>query len=598
MQCLNSLSNRMLLSYAWLDDDRVESSSGLPVPGKYTFRLSMKVGGIERPVCEPVQKTLRVDPRALEFVVFMFPGKSSVPTGCLWSLRVWLRVNSIDHRLFGEDELWVGKDPDFNAIGDASFARLKHQDTHEMVHHVYVGRALVLFSVKWSRVHGNLFKYSLEYEAGGVGGVVFEDVRLKLDIDPRTVSFLILGISALLLPFFPGAHKRPHPTLFFLPTPLLFNLPRFAFQFVFYLRRLLMRTGPRIPCGLSKTHMCSALLMMQPQYYYHLHNRTMDTRKNLIPNFERYGLTAVSINEDTPNDPALWKRIETGLYSVIICQPEQLSGLHQGHRTRLSRILSECLEFVRLICAICIDEAHFIYTAGKDLYGIPAFRPPFGRLGGVRITIGRRVPVMALSGTQPPHIKQHIKKSLLMGDQRLRSIKLSSNRPNLIYATHPLIGSRSDFRNLDFVIPLGYDGTLERTIVFHDDSKEAAAAAMSKLSPGSFEAIPWHICLRNISRTGQRKVALVTSEPLCCDRHPDEPPQQIQASDFFSSPMLYLDSRTDIAWYCHEDDPNRKLLNPTAEKRKTNDDNIDKGVNRKVPDPLSHPGFSHGDNLW
>ncbi|KAJ3545999.1 hypothetical protein NMY22_g2219 [Coprinellus aureogranulatus] len=201
MNAMPQLAFQSNVTFLCLDHPcRVESSSGLPVAGKYTFRLSMKVGGIERPVCEPVQKTLRVDPRALEFVVFMFPGKSSVPTGCLWSLRVWLRVNSIDHRLFGEDELWVGKDPDFNAIGDASFARLKHQDTHEMVHHVYVGRALVLFSVKWSRVHGNLFKYSLEYEAGGVGGVVFEDVRLKLDIDPRTVSFLIFTVPSNSIP--------------------------------------------------------------------------------------------------------------------------------------------------------------------------------------------------------------------------------------------------------------------------------------------------------------------------------------------------------------------------------------------------------------
>jgi hypothetical protein len=85
----------------------------------------------------------------------MFPGKSSLPSGCLWSLRVWLRVNSVDHRLFGEDEVWVGKDPDFNAIGDASFARLKHQNGSsgnggegEMVYQLYVGRAPVSFGVK------------------------------------------------------------------------------------------------------------------------------------------------------------------------------------------------------------------------------------------------------------------------------------------------------------------------------------------------------------------------------------------------------------------------------------------------------------------
>ena len=45
---------------------------------------------------------------------------------------------------------------------------------------------------RWARIHGNLFKYSMEYEAGGVGGLLFEDVRLKLDVGPRSVGFLIL----------------------------------------------------------------------------------------------------------------------------------------------------------------------------------------------------------------------------------------------------------------------------------------------------------------------------------------------------------------------------------------------------------------------
>lgn len=78
----------------------------------------------------------------------IFPGKQGLPTGSLWSLRVWLRVNSVDHRLFGEDELWVGKDPDFNAIGDASFARLKTAVVGEQIYNAYVGRALVTFTMR------------------------------------------------------------------------------------------------------------------------------------------------------------------------------------------------------------------------------------------------------------------------------------------------------------------------------------------------------------------------------------------------------------------------------------------------------------------
>ncbi|KAF8961115.1 hypothetical protein BDZ97DRAFT_1905651 [Flammula alnicola] len=178
----------------------VEPESGKPKPGKYTFRLSFKANGIERALGEPTTRTLRVNPRELDFVVFIFPGKSSLPAGTLWSLRIWLRVNSVDHRLFGDDDLWIAKDPDFNSIGDASFARLKMAVVGEQVYNAYVGRALVTFTMRWQNVSNNLYKYSLEYEANGVGDTLFEDYRLRLDIDPRAISFLIFTIPSQSMP--------------------------------------------------------------------------------------------------------------------------------------------------------------------------------------------------------------------------------------------------------------------------------------------------------------------------------------------------------------------------------------------------------------
>jgi len=141
-----------------------------------------------------------VDPRKLDFVVFIFPGKSGLPTGSLWSLRVWLRVNFVDHRLFGDDELWIAKDPDFNSIGDASFARLKNADAGEQVYNAYVGRALVTFMIRWQLISNKMYKYSMEYDANGVGDTLFEDFRLRLDGDPRAISFLIFTIPSNSIP--------------------------------------------------------------------------------------------------------------------------------------------------------------------------------------------------------------------------------------------------------------------------------------------------------------------------------------------------------------------------------------------------------------
>ncbi|KAF8897904.1 hypothetical protein BD779DRAFT_1492913 [Infundibulicybe gibba] len=183
----------------------VEPASGKQ-PGFYTFRLSLKANGIERSLAEPLDLKLAIDPKKLDFVVFIFPGKTSIPVGCVYSLRVWLRVNGIDHRVFGDDDLWIAKDPDFNSIADASFARLKKLNRNSQYYHGVVGRALVTFIVRWRLISGKLYQYSLEYEAGGVSSMLFEDFRMQIDGDPRTVTFSIYTVPMQSMPA--GASHR------------------------------------------------------------------------------------------------------------------------------------------------------------------------------------------------------------------------------------------------------------------------------------------------------------------------------------------------------------------------------------------------------
>lgn len=83
---------------------------------------------------------------------------------------------------------------------------------------------------------------------------------------------------------------------------------------------------------------------------------------------------------------------------------------------------------------------------------------------------------MALSGTQPEHIKKEITTSLLLDLSSLCSIKLSSNRPNIVTATHPVVGSQKHLCNLDFLVPLNHHAKLKWALIFFDDSKETLAA--------------------------------------------------------------------------------------------------------------------------
>ena len=154
--------------------------------------------------------------------------------------------------------------------------------------------------------------------------------------------------------------------------------------------------------------------------------------------------------------------------------------MSNGHLPRLARLVAEERSFAKRIHQVHVDEAHFIYTAGLKHYGLPAFRSAWGRLGEFRVKIGKNVPMQALSGTQPPHIKAAIIKSLLFDEAQLFSLKLTSNRPNIVYATHPIVGELSDFRNLDFLVPRPYpiERSLPKTVVFHDSTEQAAQAAL------------------------------------------------------------------------------------------------------------------------
>ncbi|KAG6866117.1 hypothetical protein C0991_008425 [Blastosporella zonata] len=145
------------------------------------------------PYCEYPRSSIsqrHIDARLLS----VFPGKSSIPVGCLFSLRVWLRAGGVDHRVFADDELWVGKDLDFYSIAHASMMILRSVDSKSQLYHGYIGRALVTFSCRWHRVNDNLYKYSIDYDANGVGGNLIEDFRLRIDGDPRTVTFLIYSV--------------------------------------------------------------------------------------------------------------------------------------------------------------------------------------------------------------------------------------------------------------------------------------------------------------------------------------------------------------------------------------------------------------------
>ncbi|KAG6902467.1 hypothetical protein C0995_016329 [Termitomyces sp. Mi166 len=227
----------------------VEPASGTPAPGKYTFRLSMRCNGIERVICEPTVLRLLIDPRTLDFVVFVYPGKSSIPAGSLYSLRVWVRANGVEHRVFMDDELWVGKDLDFYSINQASIMILRSVDNKSQLYH------------GWQRVNENLYKYSIDYDSNGIGGNLIEDLRLRIDGDPRTVTFLIYSVPINSVPA-GSSHRLRIWTKSLVNTPgPTTDLPTLPFQDSYIFQRIYKNDMLKIGAHLDFENMSTKAIM-------------------------------------------------------------------------------------------------------------------------------------------------------------------------------------------------------------------------------------------------------------------------------------------------------------------------------------------------
>ncbi|KAJ7894609.1 hypothetical protein B0H14DRAFT_2334301 [Mycena olivaceomarginata] len=125
------------------------------------------------------------------------------------------------------------------------------------------------------------------------------------------------------------------------------------------------------------------------------------------------------------------QKITSGHFQHLIVQPEQLKSF-KGHLLRLARLL---------------NDPNFVKTIARV----------HGTLNELRIRLTKGTPFQALSATFPPHIKSAAIENLNFDPKSLVSLALSCNRPNIIYATHCIVGSLSN--------------------VFHDDTQKSSDAA-------------------------------------------------------------------------------------------------------------------------
>ncbi|KAF8825281.1 hypothetical protein HHX47_DHR4000326 [Lentinula edodes] len=186
-----------------------------------------------------------------------------------------------------------------------------------------------------------------------------------------------------------------------------------------------------------------------------------------------YSIETVAINEDTTNDNIFWEEKvhdflnkQPGSARLFLVTPEQCWRNSAGHLTRWGHMIRQH-QFKKRVRYLIIDESHSIPTQGIAQYGLPAFRPAYGRLDELRVLLGPHIVSVALTATAPPHMCKVICAKALRPNHT--SIITSSNRANTIYATHTVIGSIDNLENYKCFIQQPFDLSLQpRILIFRE----------------------------------------------------------------------------------------------------------------------------------
>ena len=210
---------------------------------------------------------------------------------------------------------------------------------------------------------------------------------------------------------------------------------------------------------------------------------------------------------------------------LLIVTVEQLFQTPEGHFPRMAILLRQ-LTSQSLISQFCVNEAHSFYTAGFALYGLPAFQPSWGKLPELKASLRLSIPWHFFSATFSPHILDLLKEKLLRPGYDI--VHITSNRPNIIYASHQVENSIENVCNYECFLQSPFNADSQpHVLIFFDDKKSTTkveAHLESCLPPqerGKGIIRYYHSSMSKdylekvhnnfISPTGTRKILIATS---------------------------------------------------------------------------------------
>jgi ATP-dependent DNA helicase RecQ len=157
------------------------------------------------------------------------------------------------------------------------------------------------------------------------------------------------------------------------------------------------------------------------------------------------------------------------------------------------------------ISFVAVDEAHCISEWGHD------FRPEYRRIRLMLDSIAREVPIIALTATATPKVRQDILKNLNMSDEC--TFISSFNRENLFYEIRPKIKKDQTIKQIIQVIKEEFRN--ESGIIYVQNRKTAEDLA-EMLSVNDIRSAPYHAGLDPKTRSATQDNFLMEKIDVIC----------------------------------------------------------------------------------
>ncbi len=191
---------------------------------------------------------------------------------------------------------------------------------------------------------------------------------------------------------------------------------------------------------------------------------------------ERNRIPAAYLNSSltAAEEREVWRRLAAREVKLLYVAPERI--MKSGFLEFLSSLS---------VALIAVDEAHCISEWGHD------FRPEYRRLGELR-EFFPNVPMVALTATATPKVREDIERQLALGNHRV--FASSFDRPNLIYHVRPKEEAEAQVAHYVEDHP-GQSG------IVYCHSRAGAERLAAALVDQGLSAVPYHAGLPQKVRT-------------------------------------------------------------------------------------------------